>query len=579
MDIKSKQTKYQSRSLFIFISSIMLSLFAFLPLSNTLWAEKLNLGGLIQIGSWETSTPPGQAGTTLSAEKTAVGFAEEIDGEIIYGVRGEICVSNGGERATEGLTIIDTVQVKAGAGGFEDYYSETVDVSIKPILEPGEGYCYPYEISFDPPVAEKTGFRNTAKVTIANHSGWLPGGNHCEGPDPCYFGPTPKIGFELPEPPTLATELFATQSTFTILETISGETFYSTQGEICITNTGIHYTKGLLIQTSVQNQVKDAFEDKATSEFSGIELAPEEKYCYSYDLSFPDPEETLKEPQLLTIVTINNYVGWLGHSENCPEELCAFGKKLISALEFPIPPPPTPTETPVPVEDTTTLSVEKSAMGFVNITVEGEPQYGVQGEVCVKNEGNIPTENLALFDTVQLKTSSEEGAPFESYFEIQLDTKDKPILDAGELFCYPYAFTFILPESEVIQFRNTVNAAITNYVEWLPGEENCLGPESCLYGPIASAEFELPDAPDAEEPDGEEPDGEEPDGEEPDGEEPDGEEPDGEEPDGEEPDGEEPDGEEPDGEEPDGEEPDGEEPDTEEPDTEEPDTEEPDTEE
>ena len=88
----------------------------------------------------------GQAGTTLSVEKTATGFyerriqynwtitkdvtpttvemglggTEEITYKITtvrvpsvtetFGVRGEICVTNGGDRATEGLVILDVVQ-------------------------------------------------------------------------------------------------------------------------------------------------------------------------------------------------------------------------------------------------------------------------------------------------------------------------------------------------------------------------------------------------------------------------------------------------------------------------------------
>lgn len=255
------QTKYPPRSLFILLSSAILALFAFLPLSNTLWAEKLSLGGLIQTGNWR---PSGQAGTTLSAEKTAEGFAEEFNEEIVYGVHGEICVTNGGERATEGLAITDIIQVKMGPGGFENYYSETIDLSEKPILGPQETHCYPYQISFELPDDAKAGFRNTANVTITNHSGWLPGGNHCEGPEPCPFGPTPKTGFELPEPPTMATELLATQNIFTTtLETIDGEAFYGAQGEICITNIGSHYTKGLFIRTAIQNKVKKLYKPSA----------------------------------------------------------------------------------------------------------------------------------------------------------------------------------------------------------------------------------------------------------------------------------------------------------------------------
>jgi|GEM_PF-2270484 len=179
-----------------------------------------------------------QAGTTLSATQTATGFREHVleydwslqkvvspaEVEILpgasasleytltatrmlmaeterVGVRGEVCVTNGGDRATEGLTIVDVVQYKTGSGPFTDYVTTTVDVSIHPVLAPGESFCYPYQVLFQP-VAGAI-YRNEARVTITNHSGWLPGGQNCPGPAPCPFGPSPRAGFSLPEEFTL----------------------------------------------------------------------------------------------------------------------------------------------------------------------------------------------------------------------------------------------------------------------------------------------------------------------------------------------------------------------------------------
>jgi hypothetical protein len=169
---------------------------AFLPLSGANWREVLTISGNIES---IVLPPPSQTGTTLSATKTATGFVEEREGITVFGVRGEICVANGGERPTEGLAILDTVQSKSGPGQFQDYVSQPVDVSAKPILEASEGHCYPYEFTFVPIEGEKVKYRNTVSVTILNHSGWLPGGNHCVGPDPCPFGPNPKTDFTLPE--------------------------------------------------------------------------------------------------------------------------------------------------------------------------------------------------------------------------------------------------------------------------------------------------------------------------------------------------------------------------------------------
>lgn len=129
--------------------------------------------------------PPGQAGTSIEAEKTAQGFDEYDDGGQ-RGVLGEICVTNGGERATENLLIVDTVQSKPkGPGPYQDTaHSMPVSTAGKPVLQPGETHCYSYEINFDP--EPDTLYRNSVRVTITNHSG------HLGQP----FGPSPKADFD-----------------------------------------------------------------------------------------------------------------------------------------------------------------------------------------------------------------------------------------------------------------------------------------------------------------------------------------------------------------------------------------------
>ena len=87
------------------------------------------------------------------------------------GVRGNVCVTNGGSVATQGLAITDVVQAKTGSGQYQDNVSRSVDVSPKPVLAAGETYCYPYEIGFAPQAGAQ--YRNTARVTITNHSGYI----------------------------------------------------------------------------------------------------------------------------------------------------------------------------------------------------------------------------------------------------------------------------------------------------------------------------------------------------------------------------------------------------------------------
>lgn len=174
-------------------------------------------------------------GTTLSANKTATGHYERtfdwtIEKSVIpdvlnlstgksgtveytititkedstdkFYVAGEICVTNGGDLATENLKIVDEIQYKIGSGQFQTLITFQVDLGAYSVLAPGSSHCYPYKIYITPQPNAK--YRNVAHVTITNHSGYLPGGGHCTGPDPCPFGPNPKSAdFRLPSTPVL----------------------------------------------------------------------------------------------------------------------------------------------------------------------------------------------------------------------------------------------------------------------------------------------------------------------------------------------------------------------------------------
>jgi hypothetical protein len=188
-------------------------------------------GAILTLGGGAVlAAPGGQAGTTLSAYKTAEGFWEQIwdydwsvtkqvdpaSYEFIavgeqttvnyiidvtksgptqladsFGAEGEVCVTNGGDRATEGLAIADDIMYKIGSGKFKILHTSSVDTSAYPVLGPGETYCYPYKIAFTPVNGAK--YKNSVRVTITNHSGRLG----------TPFGPSPDAGFYLPGEPEL----------------------------------------------------------------------------------------------------------------------------------------------------------------------------------------------------------------------------------------------------------------------------------------------------------------------------------------------------------------------------------------
>jgi hypothetical protein len=91
--------------------------------------------------------------------------------EYVYGTRGEVCVTNEGSIATEGLAIVDQVQIHGGPGGYVDLAGAYENVPVDAQLAAGETHCYPYEVAFTPVAAAR--YRNTARVTITNHSGHL----------------------------------------------------------------------------------------------------------------------------------------------------------------------------------------------------------------------------------------------------------------------------------------------------------------------------------------------------------------------------------------------------------------------
>jgi hypothetical protein len=86
----------------------------------------------------------------------------------MMGVMGTITVTNTGCESTEGLAIVDTVQILTidDCGTYKDYVSFNVDTSCHPVLAAGESYTYSYKFEFVP--VDGACYRNVADVTICN---------------------------------------------------------------------------------------------------------------------------------------------------------------------------------------------------------------------------------------------------------------------------------------------------------------------------------------------------------------------------------------------------------------------------
>ena len=162
-----------------------------MPVGTALWSEVLGISGSISTGNWATPTPPpGQSGTSIEAALEAYSFSIP-DGE--RGVTGQVCVTNTGIWPTTGLAMEFSVEYKPGKGKFLLLEGASTYLTALEQLQPGQGQCYAYSIPFTPQADAQ--YRNVAHVTILNHSGRLPGGPHCAGPEPCPFGPDPNAGF------------------------------------------------------------------------------------------------------------------------------------------------------------------------------------------------------------------------------------------------------------------------------------------------------------------------------------------------------------------------------------------------
>lgn len=221
------------------------------PTIFTLWAGTMSAHGKISLASWlqpsETPSPtpylPVKDGAALSASISATGFISDPDGrkpgttndariDPLTGVRGEICVANHGQYATENLSMASRIQFRGEKGApFEDVLAFPLQVSTQPVIDPGDRACYVYAVSFAPPRKSIVKYRITTAITINNHADWIPGSANCPGPQVCPFGPTIAEDFKLPLLVAVETEIPIQPPTPMILDTPTAQPMPSATAE------------------------------------------------------------------------------------------------------------------------------------------------------------------------------------------------------------------------------------------------------------------------------------------------------------------------------------------------------------
>jgi hypothetical protein len=150
-----------------------LSTEAKVPAGTGITASKTAAGHLTSTSAWTIAKSPDPASQMVEAGKSAtvhwtITTTKSASGTIGAYLDGQICVTNTGSRATQGLAIHDQVTKSASTTVLN---TVAVDVSAKPQLNPGEAHCYPYTITI-PAASIVPGaiYKDTAHVTITNQS-------------------------------------------------------------------------------------------------------------------------------------------------------------------------------------------------------------------------------------------------------------------------------------------------------------------------------------------------------------------------------------------------------------------------
>jgi hypothetical protein len=186
--------------------------------------------------SWNLET--GQSGTSTYTVRVTKSLASEK-----IWVDGEVCVENVSQTPTENLKVVDRLQALLGDEVLT-LASVPLDMSINPVLDPGEKQCYPYSIELTP-VAGAT-YRNNARVTVTN-----------DPRDPGEeMGPNEKVDFELP-PPTVVNAAVNVDDTngMSWLFTDSGTQTY-TKTFRCDENEGTHDNTATIRETGQSDDAR-----------------------------------------------------------------------------------------------------------------------------------------------------------------------------------------------------------------------------------------------------------------------------------------------------------------------------------
>jgi two-component system KDP operon response regulator KdpE len=130
----------------------------------------------------------------------------------------------------------------------------------------------------------------------------------------------------------------------------------------------------------------------------------------------------------------------------------------------------------------TTISARISAEGFKDPTFSG-----LHGKVCVQNTGKYATKNLTIVNTIQFHTRSKV-----QYVSNTVDLGKNPVIQPGEIQCYPFEITFEPSFGGNIFYQAKTLITITNHTALLTGTKACSSGALCPFGPEITTDFTVP---------------------------------------------------------------------------------------
>ena len=346
----------------------------------------------------------------------------------MMGVMGTITVTNTGCADTEGLTIVDTVQILTvnDCGAYVDYMSFNVDTSSHPVLAAGESYAYSYKFEFAP--VEGACYRNVADVTICNY----------EGHDGEMYGVKAMDTFALPCEPDV-----------TIID-----------DKACVVDEIGNIPKGFTVEALTGLgpwSVEDDFEVSVNLQVTNVNACRDKivTVCNAAILTAQDSCVKMSDAVNVVIYT-GYYETTLGIVKTAD---VSWTEYIQLGLSF----PEAALASEISQED---VEFAETADPVVidQIVLSDVGTFTVTGIISVMNNGCYATHGLAITDTIQIWYCDE----WVDLASIDVDTCAKPVLCPGESFDYAYEIVFTLENVAAIDFcevmlQNVAYASICNY--------------------------------------------------------------------------------------------------------------------